>query len=121
MSNRFGTSENQISIFTDRFFKIISMVIFTGIAVLFFLAVDAAGRTSIAKQQESLENALARDIVQCYAIEGRYPPSLEYLEQHYGLTYDKRTFFVDYMPIASNLYPDVTIILKDTAEIRIIR
>ena len=37
--------------------------------------------------------------------------ALEYMEQHYGLTYDKKTFFVDYMPIAGNLYPDVTVIL----------
>ena len=87
------------------------MIIFTVIAVLFFLAVDATGRSSIAREQESLENALARDIIQCYAIEGRYPPNLEYLEQHYGLTYDKKTFFIDYMPIAANLYPDVTILL----------
>ncbi len=111
MDNRFEAKDNQIIRLSDRFFKIISMIIFTAIAVLFFLAVDATGRSSIAREQESLENALARDIVQCYAIEGRYPPSLEYLEQHYGLTYDKKTFFIDYMPIAANLYPDVTILL----------
>ncbi len=111
MANRFEAKDNQIIRLSDRFFKIISMIIFTAIAVLFFLAVDATGRSSIAREQESLENALARDIVQCYAIEGRYPPSLEYLEQHYGLTYDKKTFFIDYMPIAANLYPDVTILL----------
>jgi hypothetical protein len=111
MSNRFEAKDNQIIRLSDRFFKIISMIIFTVIAVLFFLAVDATGRSSIAREQESLENALARDIIQCYAIEGRYPPSLEYLEQHYGLTYDKKTFFIDYMPIAANLYPDVTILL----------
>ncbi len=110
MSNRFEAKDNQIIRLSDRFFKIISMIIFTVIAVLFFLAVDATGRSSIAREQESLENALARDIIQCYAIEGRYPPSLEYLEQHYGLTYDKTTFFVDYLPIAGNLYPDVTVI-----------
>lgn len=112
MANRFEAKDNQIIRLSDSFFKVISIVIFTSITVLFFFAVDATGKSSIAKQQESLENALARDIVQCYSIEGRYPPSLEYLEQHYGLTYDKNTFFVDYMPIASNLYPDVTIIMK---------
>ena len=48
--------------------------------------------------------------MQCYAIEGRYPPSLEYMEEHYGLVYDKDIFFVDYQPIGSNLYPDVTVI-----------
>ena len=111
MHNRFEAKDNQIMKISDRTYRIITVVIFVAILVLFFLAVDSMGRSSITKQQQSLENALSRDIVQCYAIEGRYPPSLEYLEQHYGLTYDKSTFFVDYMPIAGNLYPDVTVIL----------
>lgn len=111
MTNRFESKENRIFRVSDSTYRFLSIVLFVGIAVLFFLAVDATGKSSISKQQESLENALSRDIVQCYAIEGRYPPDLEYLEQHYGLTYDKKTFFVDYIPVASNLYPDVTVIL----------
>ncbi len=110
MTNRFEPKNNRIFELPDGFYKAISIGIFIAISVLFFLAVDATGKTSIRKQRQSLENALARDIVQCYSIEGRYPPSLEYLEQHYGLTYDKDTFFVDYMPIAANLYPDVTVL-----------
>ena len=62
------------------------------------------------KQLESLNNALRRDIIQCYAIEGIYPPSLSYLEEHYGLTYDHDRFYVDYHPVAANLYPDVTVL-----------
>lgn len=111
MTNRFESKENRIFRVSDSTYRFLSIVLFVGIAVLFFLAVDATGKSSISKQQESLETALSRDIVQCYAIEGRYPPDLEYLEQHYGLTYDKKTFFVDYIPVASNLYPDVTVIL----------
>jgi hypothetical protein len=111
MQNRFEDKDIQKLKISDRTYRIISVAIFVAILVLFFLAVDSMGRSSISKEQQSLENALSRDIVQCYAIEGRYPPSLEYLEQHYGLTYDKSTFFVDYLPIAGNLYPDVTVIL----------
>ena len=111
MSRRFSNGENIIPTIPDGVYRTISVLIFTAICVLFFLATDSAGRNSIARQQESLENAIARDIVQCYAIEGRYPPSLSYMEEHYGLIYDKKTFFVDYQPIASNLYPDYTVIL----------
>ena len=35
---------------------------------------------------------------------------LEYLESHYGLTYDHDLFFVDYQAIGSNIMPDVTIV-----------
>ena len=110
MSNRFESRSNRVFRISDNVYRFISIGFFLAITVLFFYAVDATGKSSISKQQDALESALARDIVQCYSIEGRYPPNLEYLEQHYGLTYDKDTFFVDYIPIASNLYPDVTVI-----------
>ncbi len=110
MVNRFEEKEHTGFKISDRTYRTITVIIFVAAMVLFFFAVDSSGRSSIAKEQQSLESALNRDIVQCYSIEGRYPPSVEYLEQHYGLTYDKTTFFVDYIPIAGNLYPDVTII-----------
>ena len=49
--------------------------------------------------------------MQCYALEGTYPPNLQYLEEHYGLTYDKKRFYVDYLAIGSNFFPDVTVIV----------
>ena len=52
-------------------------------------------------------------IVNCYCVEGTYPPSLSYLTEHYGLTYDKDLFFVDYQAIGSNIFPDVTVIRKE--------
>ncbi|MCR5155335.1 MAG: hypothetical protein K6C96_01470 [Butyrivibrio sp.] len=110
MSNRFD-NHRTFSI-PVRVYKLISIAIFLGIAIIFIVAVDRLGRGQIEKQQESLESAIARDIVQCYAIEGQYPPTLEYMEEHYGLIYDKDTFFVDYQPIAANLYPDYTVLRR---------
>ncbi len=111
MANRFD--KTSISILpSDNFYRVISVVIFVLIAVFFIQAVEYSGRSSIEKEQESLENAISRDIVQCYALEGMYPPSLSYMEDHYGLTYDKNVFFVDYQPIAANLYPDYSVILR---------
>ena len=59
---------------------------------------------------ETLEQAVSRGIVHCYAMEGAYPESLQYLKDHYGLIYDEDRFFVDYQVLGSNLIPDVTII-----------
>ncbi len=111
MANRFEDKRDRKIKISDRTYRTVTILLFAAVLAMFFWAVDSSGRSSIAKEQQSLESALNRDIVQCYAIEGRYPPNLEYLEQHYGLIYDKTTFFVDYMPIAGNLYPDVTVIL----------
>ena len=109
MTNRFE-NKNRIWGISEKLYRFFSVLIFVAIILLFYFSVEASGKSTIEKQQESLESALARDIVQCYAIEGMYPPDLEYLENHYGLVYNKKVFFVDYQPIASNLYPDVTVI-----------
>ena len=81
MTNRFESKENRILGISDQFYRIFSAVIFVAIAVLFYLAIDASGRSTIEKQKESLENALSRDIVQCYSIEGQYPPDIQYLAE----------------------------------------
>lgn len=62
--------------------------------------------------QESLEKALKRGIVQCYALEGRYPDTLEYLLENYHIVYDETYFDVKYEVMASNLMPQITVIAR---------
>lgn len=69
--------------------------------------------TNVSREKEILQKAIDRSITQCYALEGVYPDNLEYLEEEYGLTYNKDHFFVDYQYIGSNLRPDITIIERD--------
>ena len=90
--------------------KLVKILIIFAILFIFFLGIDEISSGNIERQQASLQEAVDRDIVQCYSLEGIYPPSLEYMEEHYGLIYDKKLFFIDYRPVASNIYPEVTII-----------
>lgn len=64
------------------------------------------------RQKDVLKDALNRSIVQCYALEGRYPESLEYLVKNYGIIYDQDEFFIDYEIIGANIMPEVTILEK---------
>jgi hypothetical protein len=77
--------------------------IFTGFSDSFY-------QSSLDSEKDVLQKALERSITQCYALEGTYPNDLIYLEDHYGLTYNKSRFFIDYQYIGDNLRPDVTII-----------
>lgn len=79
----------------------------------FFYLINTVDQSTVEKQRESLDTAINKDILHCYAVEGYYPPSLDYLKEHYGLTYDEDLFFVDYRPIGSNIRPDVTILVAD--------
>ena len=83
--------------------------------VLFIQGVSSVSESTLSKQQESLETALERSISQCYAVEGSYPPTLEYLKQHYGLLYDEDSFFIDYEYYGSNLLPEVTVLRRTGA------
>ena len=83
------------------------LVVALGFFVLFSNSFSTA---NISYERELLEQALERSIAQCYALEGSYPVSLEYLTEHYGLTYNEEHFFIDYRYIGGNLWPDITII-----------
>ena len=58
---------------------------------------------------EQLEQVLHQTAVACYAAEGAYPPSIAYMRQHYGLTYDESRYIVHYEVIASNIMPNITV------------
>lgn len=91
---------------------LLPLIAFLLLFLLFLNGIESVSEATAAKQQESLETALTRSITQCYAVEGFYPPSLEYLKEHYGLTYDESVFLVDYDAFASNLMPEFTVLRK---------
>lgn len=80
--------------------------IFVSGALIFSKKADARGA-------ETLRVAIRRASVQCYAIEGRYPPSVEYLEENYGIQIDRNRYDVFYSGFASNFMPDITVNLRE--------
>lgn len=58
------------------------------------------------------EEAIRRAVVQCYAIEGIYPPDVEYIERRYGIPIDQEKYIVHYESFASNIMPDITVLRK---------
>ena len=79
----------------------------------------AAGGLGGRADQEGLalaEDAIRQAAVQCYALEGMYPPSLDYLKETYGVQVDEGQYFVDYRYVASNLMPDITVLAKSELE-----
>ncbi len=91
---------------------ILPLIIFAGLLIFFYLG---AVQTQAAADKESLiflEKAVIRATVQCYAIEGMYPPDVEYLEKNYGIVVDDNKFIVHYEVFASNILPDITVLEK---------
>jgi len=57
-----------------------------------------------------LEDSVRRAVVTCFAIEGKYPASVQYIEEHYGVHIDHTKYIVDYVIFASNIMPDIAVI-----------
>jgi len=89
---------------------LLSLLLFLAVLFFFLFGVRAMESKSEEESLASLRNAIQRACVQCYAIGGRYPPSVEYLEEHYGIVIDRDRYYVFYDGWASNVMPDITVL-----------
>jgi hypothetical protein len=78
----------------------------------FSYSLHVVTENTLAEQKKTLENSIKRSVIHCYAVEGYYPESMDYLEEHYGIDYDKDVFVVDYQPFAENIMPDITVFVR---------
>lgn len=81
-----------------------------GIVVFFATALNTLDSGREARSIAQLEQAVRRGCTACYAAEGIYPPSLDYLQTHYGLQVDETRYTVRYSVIGENLMPDITVL-----------
>ena len=56
------------------------------------------------------EEGVRRAAVECYALEGFYPRTLDYLVENYGVIADDSRYVISYQYVASNLMPDITVL-----------
>jgi hypothetical protein len=85
------------------------LIIITIIAVVSVVTMDEFWKNSNDAQPDRIKEAIERACVQCYALEGSYPPDLEYLSEHYGLILNEDKYFYYYEIFASNIMPYVEV------------
>lgn len=61
------------------------------------------------ERTEAVTDAIRKASVQCYALEGSYPPDVTYLMAHYGLQLDLTRYAVRYEVFASNIMPEIEV------------
>jgi hypothetical protein len=85
-------------------------------ALISFAAMWGTGglaNTVTDKQAQFVADSVRRSAVQCYAIEGSFPPTqggIEYLRDNYGLTIDERRYAVYYESFGQNLIPQIRVV-----------
>ena len=88
---------------------VLSALIFAGIIALMWFGLGEAQDRSGGEQSKLLKDALRRASASCYAIEGRYPPSLDYILDHYGVVVNDDKFVVTYSAFAENIMPTIIV------------
>ncbi|MCI8468907.1 MAG: hypothetical protein HFJ75_05400 [Eggerthellaceae bacterium] len=58
----------------------------------------------------AVRDAVLDSAMQCCAIEGSYPSSLDYLEQEYGLRVNHDDYVITYEAFAGNVMPSVVVV-----------
>ena len=86
-------------------------VIFTVVVmVMVVIGLRQTEESSSAEGLRILEDSLRRAVVMNYAIEGRYPESIEYIEENFGIHIDRTRYVVHYRIFATNILPEIAVI-----------
>ncbi len=108
----------------QRFFEKPNRAIAQGAALSFVIAAAALivaqvslGRISLKASEQSLaeaRNNVSRSVVLCYASEGVYPETIDYLEENYGLVLDRELYIYHYRALGGNLFPEINVFQNET-------
>jgi hypothetical protein len=86
-------------------------VLFTlSVMVLIVSGLNQTESSSNAEGLRVLEDSIRRAVITSYAIEGRYPESIGYIENKFGIHIDRSKFVVHYSIFASNILPEIRVI-----------
>lgn len=93
-----------------------AVILLTLAAVLLFFGYAGIRETVPEELSEetaaSIKHAVQQSALQCYAVEGVYPPDIEYLRENYGLRINTDAYVVAYEAYAENQMPNVKVVKK---------
>ena len=88
---------------------LVTVVLFSSLVTVLLFGTPRVQKTAGDSQAESLRLAILHSAVHSYAMEGRYPESIDYIRDHYGISWNPDKYLVSYEIIGSNLMPDVNV------------
>ena len=88
---------------------VLPIIICLAMLAIMIAAVFKFNSMSIEHDQELTIAAVRKAAIQCYADEGRYPSTLDYLVENYGVRIDEDDFMVAYDCAAANVFPNISV------------
>ena len=87
----------------------------TVLAMLFWALGDISTQTD-EERLAGTERAINRAVILSYAVEGQFPPSINYLKENYGLIVDTEKYIIHYQFMGGNFMPNVIVLPRDFDE-----
>ena len=81
-------------------------------AITLTLVLTGLGRTESSVRdsgQREATEAVRRAALCCYALEGSYPQSYDYLKEYYNPKISETLYSAHYITVASNIMPEITV------------
>lgn len=92
---------------------ILKIGIFIIALIMLIIGINTTKSSTHEERKVQLEVALNRAVIECYALEGIYPPDLEYIKKQYGIRIDESEFIVYYDTFADNIMPNIVVLEKN--------
>ncbi len=90
---------------------LIVIILLIGFMAQSNIGIEGFSRTADFERVKTVEDAIQKAAIQCYAIEGSYP-TIDYLVAHYGLIINESAYYYHYEFIASNIMPVIAVYKK---------
>ena len=81
-----------------------------------FMSLDRFFEATSGERLAAVEDAIRKAAVQCYALEGSYPPDIGYLEEHYGIQLNISRYDYFYDTFGSNIMPQIKVYAKKAVQ-----
>ena len=89
---------------------VLALAVFAAIFIGVYLLLNKVGSASGEAETGLVRDAVRSAVLTCYAVEGAYPTSLDYLKKYYGLAYNEDAYLVIYDAFASNIMPSIRVV-----------
>lgn len=97
------------SFLRDNFLSFLPALLFVLVAAIIIISTASVSKNSEKEALEIAAESIRRSVITCYAQEGSYPPSIDYLKENYGL-HISDSYTVYYDIFASNIMPEITVL-----------
>jgi hypothetical protein len=91
---------------------LVTAAIFTWALTMLLIGIENARKGTELQELQIVERSVNRAVVTCYAMEGFYPPSIDYLIENYGLEVDLNKYYIYQEAFAPNVYPTIWVVRR---------